>query len=155
MNKPTSKRRESGTVAKLAKALGYTPRHTGTLIKAGMPDTLPEARQYLSERENNDTAAALRRERIGLVRAQRLAAELANQRAKGELVPRSVIEADTVKIAMAMQVFLRKLEKELPQVCLGLTLSQSMPLVRQRIREVQQAFSDMSDEFWNDQPKSQ
>jgi len=149
MNKlPQSKRRVAGTVAKLAKSLGYTARHTGSLLAKGMPDTLNEARQWLSDREDNDTATALRRERIGLVKAQRLAAELSNKKTAGQLVPRSEVMADSIRIASAMQVFLRKLERELPQVCLGLTLNQSMPLVKNKVREIQNAFSDMSEEFF-------
>jgi hypothetical protein len=151
MNKLPSKRRSSGAVTKLAKALGFTSRHTGTLLKNGMPDTLTEAHQWLSDREDTDTAAALRRERIGLVKAQRLAAELANQKAAGQLVPRSEVMADSVRIASAMQAFLRKLEKELPQLCLGLTLSQSMPLVRQRMREIQDNLADLTSDFWSNQ----
>jgi hypothetical protein len=152
MNKTTSKRRESGTIAKLAKDLGYTPRHTGTLIKSGMPDTLDDAKKWLSEREDNDTAAALRKERIKLVKAQRIAVETANARSAGELVPKAKIEADAVILAAAMQALFRKLETSLPQLCLGLSLSQSTPLVRQRIREIQDSFSAMSEEFFGKQP---
>jgi hypothetical protein len=152
MNKPSSKRRESGTVAKLAKALGFTPRHCGTLLKSGMPDTIAEARQWLSEREDNDSAAALRKERIGLVRAQRLAAELANQKAKGELVAKTQVQAYLVQIAMATQSFLRRYEREIPQVCLGLTLPQSMPLVKARTRELQNLLADTESEFWKTIP---
>jgi len=153
MNKP-AKRRTSGTVTKLAKTLGFTPRHTGTLLNKGMPDTLTEARQWLLDRDDTDTAAALRRERIGLLKAQREAAEIANKKAQGELVSRTEVETDYVRIASATQAFLRKLERELPQLCLGLTLSQSMPLVRRRMREIQNCFSSISSEFWSKNPKS-
>ena len=154
MNKPPSKRRESGTVAKLAKALGYTPRHTSTLLAKGMPDSITGAREWLAERENSDTAAALRKERIGLVRAQREAAEIANKKALGDLVSRTEVETDTVRIASAMKAMLRALEVQLPQLCLGLTLSQSAPLVRQRLREIQNAFADMSADYWKGKPSS-
>jgi phage terminase Nu1 subunit (DNA packaging protein) len=154
MTIPQSKRRPPGSIAKLAKALGYTARHTGTLIKAGMPDTLAEARQWLAERENSDTAAALRKERIGLVKAQREAAEIANKKARGELVSRTEVETDTVRIASAMKAMLKAFEVQLPQLCLGLTLSQSAPLVRQRLREIQNAFADLSAEYWKDKPTS-
>ncbi len=154
MNKPPTKRRESGTVAKLAKALGYTPRHTSTLLAKGMPDSITGAREWLAERENSDTAAALRKERIGLVRAQREAAEIANKKALGDLVSRTEVETDTVRIASAIKAMLRAFEVQLPQLCLGLTLSQSAPLVRQRLREIQNAFADMSADYWKGKPSS-
>jgi phage terminase Nu1 subunit (DNA packaging protein) len=152
MKTPPSNRRESGTVTKLAKALGFTPRHTQTLLKQGMGDTLAEARQWLSERENSDSAAALRRERIGLVRAQRLAAEQANQRAAGELIARADAVADHVRIGSAVACFIRALERELPQLCLGLPLAQSAPLVKKRVRLLQSQLADMQSEFWKDHP---
>jgi hypothetical protein len=152
MNKPKSKRRVAGTVTKLAKALGYTARHTGSLLAKGMPDTLAEARQWLSDREDNDTATALRRERIGLVKAQRVAAELSNKKAAGELISRAEVNQQHVAIAMATQSFLRRWEREIPAVTLGLTVSQSMPLVKARTRELQNILADMNSEFWQSQP---
>jgi hypothetical protein len=152
MNKPASNRRESGSVSKLAKALGFTPRHTGTLLKAGMPPTITEARQWLSERENSDTATALRRERIGLVKAQRVAAELANQKAQGELVSKADVIADHVRIGSAVASFIRAWEREVPQICLGLPLNQSLPLVKARTRELQSLLANMQSEFWKTIP---
>jgi phage terminase Nu1 subunit (DNA packaging protein) len=148
MKTPPSNRRESGSVIKLAKSLGFTPRHTQTLLKQGMGDTLAEARQWLSERENSDTAAALRKERTKLVKAQRIAVETANAKSKAELISRAEVQQHLVHCGSALQAMLRRLERELPQLALGLTISQSAPLVKSRIREIQQSFSDMSDEFW-------
>jgi hypothetical protein len=152
MNKPPSKRRESGTVAKLAKALGYTPRHTGTLLKAGMPDSITGAREWLAERENSDTAAELRRCRIALLREQERLARIKADEADGLLMPRAEVERQHVAIASAMKAFLRRYEREIPQVCLGLTLPQSMPLVKAKTRELQNLLADIESEFWIQQP---
>ncbi len=151
IKKPRPPKRADGTLNALCKTLNLGKRRVSELLKQSMPDDPQAALAWRRAREDDDTAAALRKERIGLVRAQRLAAELANQRAACELVPRSEVLADSVRIASAMQAFLRKIEKDLPQLCLGLTLSQSAPLVKARIREIQQAFSDMSEEFWNNE----
>jgi hypothetical protein len=64
------------------------------------------------------------------------------------------VETDTVRIASAMKAMLKAFEVQLPQLCLGLTLSQSAPLVRQRLREIQNAFADLSAEYWKDKPTS-
>jgi hypothetical protein len=150
--KPASPRRADGTLNALCKALGLSKRRVSELLSQGMPDDPQAALAWRDARENDDSAAALRRERIKLVSAQRVAVETANMRAAGELVLRSEVEQCFVRIASANQAFLRKLEKELPQICLGLTLTQSMPLVRQRTREIQDAFSSMADEFWKTLP---
>jgi phage terminase Nu1 subunit (DNA packaging protein) len=150
--KQTTKRRASGTVASLAKALGFTPRHISTLLAKGLPSTIPEAREWLSERENSDTAAGLRRERIGLVRAQRQAAETTNQRIEGELISRAEVRAQYIKLGSALQSFCRRLETELPQQLHGLPLSKSLPLAKEIVRKMQARLADEDDELWADQP---
>ena len=152
MNKPPSKRRESGTVAKLAKALGYTPRHTSTLLAKGMPDGITGAREWLAERENADTAAELRRCRIKLLKEQERLARIKADEADGLLILRAEVERQHVAIAMATKAFLRRWEREIPSLCLGLSLTQSMPLVKARTRELQNLLADMESSFWKDLP---
>jgi phage terminase Nu1 subunit (DNA packaging protein) len=152
--KPASTRRADGSLNRLCEALGLSKRRVSELLKQGMPDDPQAALAWRDARESDDSAAALRRERIGLVRAQRLAVELANKKAQGELVSRIEWETDTVRIASAIRSMLRAFEVQLPQLCLGLTLSQSAPLVRQRLRQIQNAFADMSAEYWKNKPKS-
>jgi len=147
-------RRADGTLNDLCKTLNLSKRRVSELLKQGMPDDPQAAAEWRNAKENDDSATALRRERIGLVRAQRLAVELANKKAQGELVSRIEWETDTVRIASAIRSMLRAFEVQLPQLCLGLTLSQSAPLVRQRLREIQNAFADLSAEYWKDKPKS-
>ena len=147
-------RRADGTLNALCETLNLSKRRVSELLKQGMPSDPQAARAWRDAKQNDDTAAALRKERIGLVRAQRLAVELANKKAQGELVSRTEVETDTVRIASAMKAMLRAFEVQLPQLCLGLTLSQSAPLVRQRLREIQNAFADMSAEYWKGKPSS-
>jgi hypothetical protein len=152
MNKPASNRRESGTVTKLAKALGYTPRHVGTLLKSGMPDTITEAKNWISERENSDSMAELRRRRIALLREQERLAKIKADEADGLLVHRSQVIADHIRIGSTIASFLRAWEREVPALCLGLPLHQSLPLVKARTRELQSLLADMQSSFWKSQP---
>ena len=152
--KPRSKKRADGTLNELCQALNLGKRRVSELLRQGMPDDPQGAAEWRNAKENDDSATALRRERIGLVKAQREAAEIANKKAQGELVSRTDVETDTVRIASAMKAMLKAFEVQLPQLCLGLTLSQSAPLVRQRLREIQNAFADLSAEYWKDKPTS-
>jgi hypothetical protein len=150
--KPASTRRADGSLNRLCEALGLSKRRVSELLKQGMPDDPQAALAWRDARESDDSAAALRRERIGLVRAQRLAVELANQKAQGELVSKNEVISDHIKIGAAVASFIRRWEREIPQVCLGLTLPQSMPLVKAKTRELQNLLADMESEFWKTQP---
>lgn len=152
MNKLPQKRRESGTITKLAKALGYTPRHCGTLIKSGMPDTITEARQWLSEREDSDSAAELRRCRIALLREQERLARIKADEADGLLMPRAEVDQQHIAIASATRIFLKKLESELPSLILGLPLSKAIPATKTYVRSIQTKLSQMDPEFWKHLP---
>jgi phage terminase Nu1 subunit (DNA packaging protein) len=147
-----SPRRADGTLNNLCKALGLSKRRVSELLSQGLPDDPQAAIAWRAARENDDSAAALRRERIGLVKAQRLAVELSNQKAQGELVAKADVIADHVRIGSAVACFIRALERELPQLCLGLPLNQSAPLVKKRVRELQNILADMQSDFWKSQP---
>ena len=148
-NKTRPPRRADGTLNALCDTLNLSKRRVSELLKQGMPDNPQAALAWRDARESDDSATALRRERIGLVKAQREAAEIANKKALGELVSRTEVETDTVRIASALKAMLRAFEVQLPQLCLGLTLSQSAPLVRERLRQIQNSFADMSADYWN------
>ena len=150
--KPRSKKRADGTLNELCQALNLGKRRVSELLRQGMPDDPQGAAEWRNAKENDDSATALRRERIGLVRAQRLAVELANQKAQGELVSKNEVISDHIKIGAAVASFIRRWEREIPQVCLGLTLPQSMPLVKAKTRELQNLLADMESEFWKTQP---
>ena len=75
--------------------------------------------------------------------------------AMGKLVPRHEVEELLVRIAMSMQSFLRRYEREIPAICLGLQLSQSTPLVKARTRELQDVLANTASEFWKDHPENE
>jgi phage terminase Nu1 subunit (DNA packaging protein) len=150
--KPRPPKRADGTLNALCKALGLEKRRISELLKMGMPDDPQAALAWRNARENDDTAAALRRERIGLVKAQRLAAELANQKAKGELIARADVSQQYVIIATALNALLRKMESDLPPLLLGLSLSKSLPATKAYIRNLQNKFSEMDKELWKNLP---
>jgi hypothetical protein len=74
--------------------------------------------------------------------------------AMGKLVPRAEVEEHFVRAAMAMQSFLRRYEREIPALCLGLTITKSTPLVKARTREMQETLSSLESEFWKDHPET-
>lgn len=81
--------------------------------------------------------------------------EIKRDRERGKLIPRHEVEELLVRIAMAMQSYLRRYEREIPALCLGLTLSQSIPLVKARTRELQDVLSNTSTDFWNEHPENE
>jgi hypothetical protein len=56
---------------------------------------------------------------------------------------------------MGIQAFLRRYEREIPALCLGLTLSQSVPIVKAKTRELQDMLASMESDFWKDHPDSE
>jgi hypothetical protein len=73
----------------------------------------------------------------------------------GKLVPRHEVEEHFVRAAMAMQSFLRRYEREIPALCLGLNLSKSTPLVKAKTREMQDQLASLESEFWKDHPENE
>jgi hypothetical protein len=71
----------------------------------------------------------------------------------GKLISRAEVEEHFTRAAMAMQSFLRRYEREIPALCLGLSLSQSTPIVKAKTREMQDHLADLNSEFWNDCPE--
>ena len=54
---------------------------------------------------------------------------------------------------MALRGMLMRYEREIPALCLGLSLTQSMPLVKAKTRELQTILADLTSEFWQSHPK--
>lgn len=71
----------------------------------------------------------------------------------GKLISRAEVEEHFTRAAMAMQSFLRRYEREIPALCLGLSLSQSTPIVKAKTREMQDHLADLNSEFWNERPE--
>jgi hypothetical protein len=73
----------------------------------------------------------------------------------GKLVSRAEVEEHFVRAAMGIQSFLRRYEREVPALCLGLPLSQSVPIVKAKTRELQDMLANLQGEFWKEHPDSE
>lgn len=118
--------------------------------------SLEAARDWRTRQvEGDDTSAALRKERIRLVRLQSEKAELELSIRRGEFISRQENEESDAGIAQALSAMLRSYEKEIPQLCLGLPLSESRKLVEMKSRELQTKLSDHQSEYWRQHPLEQ
>ena len=73
----------------------------------------------------------------------------------GKLVSRAEVEEHFVMAAMGIKAFLRRYEREIPGLCLGLTLSQSVPIVKAKTRELQDMLTNLQSEFWKEHPDTE
>ena len=147
-------RRAAGAIKALAISLGLTPRRCQQLLSAGMPEEPALAAQWRAEKENSDTAASLRRERIKLVRVQREKIEVELGLAKNEVISRAAVKLSDEGIAYAVSAFARKIENELPPLVLGLPLERSRPICKQAVREMLAMLKDKQSEFWAAHPET-
>ena len=150
--KPRSKKRADGTLNELCQALNLGKRRVSELLRQGMPDIPQAALAWRDALHNDDSAVELRRRRIALLREQERLARIKADEADGLLILRAEVLRQHVAIAMATKAFLRRWEREIPSLCLGLSLTQSMPLVKARTRELQNLLADMESSFWKDLP---
>lgn len=79
--------------------------------------------------------------------------EIKRDKEKSKLISRAEVEEHFKRAAIAMQSFLRRYEREIPALCLGLSLSQSTPIVKAKTREMQDHLADLNSEFWNERPE--
>ena len=107
-----------------------------------------------------EIALAMRAEGLSPVEARGLKIQLEGlaevaklQKQVGLLISRSEAKEAQAKIGHALKAMMKRLEKEIPAICLGLPLSQSTPLVIAKFREVMQSFCDQQDEFWKENPE--
>jgi hypothetical protein len=152
MTKKQAPRRADGTLTAICKTLNLSKRRVSELLKQGMPSDPQGAVEWRNAKENDDSTAELRRRRIALLREQERLARIKADEADGLLISRAEVERQHVAIAMATQAFLRRWEREIPALCLGLSLSQSMPLVKARTRELQNLLASMESDFWKNLP---
>lgn len=152
--KPALKKPPS--TAELAAALEITGRRVSQLKLAGMPvHSVAAAQAWRRAQSGQDgSAEQLRRERILLIREQRHRVEIENKRVRGELIPRDAVKLSDTKIGCAVRAFSKAVENELPALCLGLPLDRSRPLVRTRMRELQELLADEFSAFWQDYPEA-
>ena len=80
--------------------------------------------------------------------------EIRRDKERGKLISRDEVNERDVSIAMALRAMLRRYEREIPALCLGLPLAQSMPIVKTKARELQDRLADMTSEFWRANPES-
>ena len=76
------------------------------------------------------------------------------RQAMGQLISRDEVKDHFIRCATSIQSFLRKFEKEIPALCLGLPINQSSPKVKDRIREMQAEWANLEGEFWADHQES-
>lgn len=72
------------------------------------------------------------------------------RQAMGQLISRDDVRDHFVRCATSIQAFLRKYEKEIPALCLGLPINQSSPKVKDRTREMQAEWSSLESDFWKE-----
>jgi hypothetical protein len=147
-----AKRRPTSAIKALTASLGLSARRVQQLIASGMPTDPPAALAWRQERENSDTTAALRRERIKLVRIQREKIETELALSRKQVLTRTSVVEEHRKIGASIAALIKALETELPQLLLGLPLEKSRPLAKTRIREIQTLWADRDAQFWGENP---
>ena len=75
------------------------------------------------------------------------------RREMNQLLSREEVANRDRKIGAAVAAALRVMELELPQICLGLPLERSRPLVKDKIRSIQAQLADGLSEFWKEHPE--
>jgi hypothetical protein len=142
------------TTAELAAALEVSGRRISQLKAIGLPVHSVAAAQAWrrAQHGSDDSAAELRRRRIALLRQQERRARIEADLSEGKLVSRAEAEAEFRGIAHVLNVFARRLENEIPPLCLGLPLDRSRPAVVALIREMMGALGDKESAFWKNHP---
>lgn len=151
----TKPKRKPGTLVALERRLGVSKRRVAQLLEAGMPEDPDKAVAWRAEREGGDSSAeALRRERIGLIRAQRERAQFELEAARGKWMSRhEVMEAQT-RVAWAVKAALLRLESEFPPLALGLENEVAIQrALRPLLRQILHDLSDRHSNFWTEYPE--
>jgi hypothetical protein len=144
---PTKRQaRPAGTLQPLAAALGITTRRVTSLLKAGMPDTVPEALQWRAAREASDSSTgALRRERILLVRAQRERLEMETKVRMGELICAAEVKQSVYRVCRACRdEFLKLAANDIPPRLEGCNAAQIQKILKAEVIAILTRLSDES-----------
>ena len=128
-SKPTQKQ--------IAEALQISPRRVSQLILDGMPvDSIEAAQRWRQDRLAKDnTAEALRAERILLIRAQRHRAEIENDVRSGELLEIGEVRADCITVCSRARDRFLKLSNDLPPKLEGLSADRIAQIVHDEVTE--------------------
>ncbi len=145
MTKPNTSKRQNGAIVALAAGLNITSGHCHKLIKSGMPADLEAARQWrLNRTSGDDSAQALRRERIALVREQKTKFRLDNELRLKTLIPEGEVKEGIVRSFGALKNALYKLTNDVPPRLSGLDESDIQGILRVEIDRMLTALSDAS-----------
>jgi phage terminase Nu1 subunit (DNA packaging protein) len=148
MNRKT--KRPDGTLNELAAALKIGKRRVSALLENGMPDDLAGALQWRADRESGDSStAALRRERILLVRAQRQRVETENLVRVGELISSAEVRQSVYRVCRVVRDEFLKLPHDVPPRLEGLPASQIAKVLRAEIIAILTRLSDESANSFN------
>lgn len=132
-------------------------------FKAGIPPRV-DARSEYSLPSNSQTTewmsldeieAGLKAKGISITEAKVLKTQLEGlklaavvRKELNQLISREDVAQRDFRIGAAVSAALRVMETELPQLCLGLPLERSRPLVKEKIRSIQSKLADGISEFW-------
>ena len=126
-SKPTQKQ--------IAEALQISPRRVSQLILDGMPvDSIEAAQRWRQDRLAKDnTAEALRAERILLIRAQRHRAEIENDVRSGELLEIGEVRRDCVTVCSRARDRFLRMSHDLPPRLEGLSADRIAQIVHEEV----------------------
>jgi hypothetical protein len=107
-----------------------------------------------------DIERALKSKAIDITSAKRLKTQLdglkaasAVRKEMNQLISREELAQRDIRLGAAVSAALRVMETELPQLCLGLPLERSRPIVKDAIRKIQGQLADGLSQFWKDHPE--
>ena len=132
-SKPTQKQ--------IAQALQISPRRVSQLTLDGMPvDSIAAAEKWRQDRLAKDnTAEALRAERILLIRAQRHRAEIENDVRSGELLPIGEVRADCITVCSRARDRFLRMSHDLPPRLEGLSADRIAQIIHTEVVQTLEA----------------
>ena len=149
-----SKTADPPTIAEIATALKLTPRRISQLKLEGLPTHSIEAAQAwrAEQGDADDSATALRKARISLLKAQGEKARLELSLRKGELLDRREAESDWTSIALAIRAAMLALENSLAPALHGLNPNQMREVLHRELYRILNTLADYQSEFWRKRP---
>ena len=143
MTKPHATKRQNGAIVALAAGLNITSGHCHKLIKSGMPADLEAARQWRENRASgDDSAAALRRERISLVREQKTKCRIDNEIRTRAVIPDREVQEGISRVLTGIKNEFLKFAEDMPPRLEGLDASAIQGVLRDAINSVLTRLSD-------------
>ena len=135
----------------IAEALRISVRQVTNLKVQGMPThSVDAAVQWRKEqRAGGDTDEKLKQARIEKIAVETEIKQIELDLANGRSISRTDCKEAWTRLGSAVCKALQMAAKEIPQVCLGLPISQALPLSKAKMSEIQRMLSDHESEFWN------